>query len=210
VLRDIRRTARANEVEAIATATAVAGQAVGEGDLDRALELLVWARGRAPRSTAIREGLGVARYLAGDFEEAQRELLAYRRMSGRPDQNHLLADAARAVGRPERVVDLVAEMAAAHAEGDLPTERLVEGLLVHAGVRADAGDHEGALALLERAPLPDLLGEAHARTWYAMGDLAAAMGDDDLAREYFDAVTTVDEDFLDVRDRLQALGGPLG
>ena len=155
----------------------------------------------------VREGLGIAHYLAGQFDDAQRELQAYRRMSGRPEQNHLLADAARALGRTEKVVELVDEMAAAHAAGRLPLDRLVEGIIVQAGIRADAGELAAALAILERAPLPDALGEPHGRVWYAAGDIAERMGDRDAAREWFEAVLAVDEDLLDARERLEALEG---
>jgi tetratricopeptide (TPR) repeat protein len=205
VIRDIKRTARAAEVEDIVTAVAVAGQAVEEGELDRAIELLTWARSRAPRSTPIREGLGIAHYLAGQFDEAQRELQAYRRMSGRADQNHLLADSARALGRTEKVVELMDEMAEAFRAKQLSVDRLVEGIIVQAGIRADDGDLAGALATLERAPLPDGLGEAHGRLWYAAGDVAQRMGDHATAREYFEAVQTVDEEFMDVQDRLDGV-----
>lgn len=207
VMRDIKRTARANDVEPVATAVAVAGEALDEGEVGRAVELLAWARSRAPRSVPIREGLGVAHYLAGEFEDAQRELQAYRRMSGRADQNHLLADAARALGRTEKVVELIDEMAAGLADRSVPLERYVEGLIVQAGIRADAGDHAAALALLQQVPLPDQLGDAHGRVWYAAGDIAEAMGDLEAAREYFEAVLTVDDQFLDARERAESLGG---
>jgi tetratricopeptide (TPR) repeat protein len=205
VFRDIKRTARQVDVEDVATAVAVAGEAMEVGELPRALELLKWASSRATRSTSIREGLGIAYYLSGRFEEAQRELQAYRRMSGRADQNHLLADCARALDHEEKVVELVDEMSKGFEDKQVPIERLVEGLIVQAGMRADAGDHEGALDLLEQAPLPDTFGEPHARVWYAAGDMAEQMGDGDRAREFFESVQMVDEDFLDVEQRLAAL-----
>lgn len=207
-MRDIRRTARQQDVEPVATAVAVAGEALEAGELDRAVELLTWARSRATRSVPIREGLGIALYLAEDFEGAQRELQAYRRMSGRADQNHLLADAARALGRSEKVVELIDEMRAAHAAGDLPLDRLVEGLIVQAGLRADAGDHAAALAILEQAPLPEQMGEPHARLWHAAAAVAEQMGDPELAREYYEAVLTVDDEQPDVLERLEALDDP--
>ncbi len=206
VLRDIRRSARGIDVEDVANAVGTAGLALEEGDVDRAVELLTWASTRAPRSTSIREGLGVAQYLAGAFEEAQRELQAYRRMSGRTDQNHLLADSARALGRTDKVIELVDEMLEAHRAGLVPDDRVVEAVIVQAGIRADGGDYQGALATLDRAPLGDDVGEPHARAWYAAGDIAARMGDRERAVEYFRSVAAVDEEFLDVDDRLAELG----
>ncbi len=205
VYRDVKRTARQGEVDDVANALAVAGEAMEEGDVSKAIEYLSWAASRAPRSVPIREGLGVAYYLAGQFEEAQRELQAYRRISGRADQNHLLADCARALDRPDRVLELIDEMAEAVEANKVPLERLVEGLIVQAGLQADSGDYNGALATLDRTPLPDGLGPAHARTWYAAGDIAERMGDRGRAAEYFEAVMTVDDEFLDVAERLQDL-----
>lgn len=210
VYRDIRRTTRQDEVEEVAAAVGAAGEALEAGELERAIELLAWASSRAPRSTAVREGLGVAYYLAGRFEDCQRELLAYRRMSGRADQNHLLADSARALDRTDRVLELVDEMLAAHAAGKVPIDRVIEAIIVQAGIRADAGDYAGALATLDRAPLPAELGTPHARTWYAAGDIADRAGDRDLAREYFGAVLTVEEDFMDAAERVKTLGGDAG
>lgn len=207
VYRDIKRTARPPEVEDVATAVAVAGVAMDEGDTDRAIEYLSWAAGRAPRSVPIREGLGVALYLAERFEEAQRELQAYRRMSGREDQNHLLADCARASGRSDRVLELVDAMTGAAREGDVPVERLVEALIVQASLQAEQDDPAGALGTLDRAPLPEGLGEAHARVWYTAGDIAEGMGDSERALEYFEAVRTVDDDFLDTAERVRRLAG---
>src|SRR5688500_16526385 len=46
------------------------------------------AKGIAPRSSSVREMLALALYRAGKYREAIRELQAYRRMTGRADQNH--------------------------------------------------------------------------------------------------------------------------
>lgn len=206
VYREIKRTSRAQDVNDVANAVGSAAEAVDAGDLQRARELLDWAKGRATRSVSIREGLGVACYLMGDFEAAQRELQAYRRMSGRADQNHLLADAARALGRTERVVELVDEMIQAHAEGDVPLDRAVEAVIVHAGMLADAGRPADALVVLERAPLTEGgVSVPHGRAWYAAGNIAEEMGDLDAARGYFESAMLVEDDFLDAESRVNAL-----
>lgn len=206
VFRDIKRTVKPGVLEDVANAVGAASLAVEEGDLDRAMELLEWAKSKAPRSAAIREGLGIAHYLAHDFDGAQRELQAYRRLSGRVDQNHLLADAARALGRLDRVAELVDEMVTALQERKAPLDRTVEAVIVHAGALADQERYEEALALLDRSPLPD--GGAtvsHARAWYAAGDIAERMGDRGLAAEYFHAASMVEDDFLDAEARVDAL-----
>ncbi len=152
----------------------------------------------------VREALGVALYQSGDFAAAQAELAAYRRLSGRQDQNHLLADCARATGRDDRVAELIDAMV---SDPSVPRDRAVEGLIVQAGHRADRGDLRGAMAVLERAGLdPDEVQPWHPRVWYAAGDLAERMGRLEEARQYFEAITAVEDDFLDVEERIAALG----
>lgn len=208
VFREIKRTVKPGVLEDVANAVGAANLAVEEGDLDRAIELLEWAKSKAPRSAAIREGLGVAHYLAEDFDAVQRELHAYRRLSGRVDQNHLLADAARAQGRLDRVAELVDEMVGALEQRTAPLDRTVEAVIVHAGALADQQRYEEALAVLDRSPLPE--GGAtvsHARAWYAAGDIAERMGDREVASQYFRAASMVEDDFLDAEARAEALDG---
>lgn len=205
--RELKRTVRNGALDDVARALGAAAEAVEVGDVDRAIELLDWAKAMAPRSVAIREGLGVAAYMREDFEGAQRELLAYRRMSGRADQNHLLADTARALGRTERVVELVEEMEAGHAAGKVPLDNLIEALIVQAGMLADQGRHVEAITLLEHAPLPEGgVSVPHARTWYAAGDIAEQAGELEQAREFFEAAMLVDDDFMDAESRVDDLG----
>jgi tetratricopeptide (TPR) repeat protein len=191
-------------VDDVARALAGAASALEEGDTARALELLTWAKAVAPRSAVVRETLGIAAYHAGDFEQAHRELLAYRRMTDRHDQNHLLADSARALGRYDKVGEHVRDMAAAR----VPEDRLAEAYIVQAGAWSDLGDLRGALGVLERLDLdPDEVRPWHPRVWYAAADLCERMGDHDRARDYFEAITTVTDEFLDVEERLAALEG---
>jgi uncharacterized protein HemY len=190
-------------LEDLERALSGAAEAVEGDDPGRALELLTWAKSVAPRSGAVREALGVAAYLAGDFAQAHRELLAYRRMTERHDQNHLLADSARAIGRHEKIGEYVREMAAAPK---VPEERLMEAYIVQAGAWADRGDLRGALGVLERLDLdPDEVRAWHPRVWYLAADLCERMGDRGRARDYFEAISAVTEDFLDVEERLAAL-----
>ncbi|MDP8978568.1 MAG: hypothetical protein M3N17_08360, partial [Actinomycetota bacterium] len=202
VYRDVRAAAEAGQLDDVARAIGAAGEALEAGDARRAIDLLEWAKSVAARSGAVREALGVARYHAGDYVGAHGELLAYRRITGRRDQNHLLADCARALGRPERVGEYVAEMEAAAVD---PAAR-TEGLIVLAGARADGGDLLGAQAVLARGELrPAEVRPHHLRLWYAAGDVAQRLGDREAACEFFEAIDAVDEDFSDVPERLAAL-----
>ena len=201
--RDVRRAAQADDLDLIASAFSQAELAREREEHGAALPYLRWARSRASRSAALREALGVAAYEAGEYEEAAAELAAYRRLTGRHDQNHLIADCHRAAGRPERVRDEIDRMLTA---GGVSNERRIEGLLVLAGTRADAGDPLGALGVLRRADLRPTRVEAwHPRVWYLAAELALQLDDRDTAREYFEAAAAVDPDFLDVAERAEDL-----
>lgn len=202
---DLRASVPQGDLNDVVRAYVAAGEALQSGDLDRAAELLVWAKAVAPRSVMVREALGVVRYQLADFAAAHSELAAYRRLSGREDQNHLLADTARAAGRHDKVVEYVRAM---QEDPDVHPERVAEGVIVLAGDRADRGDLRGALAVLERAGLdPEHVEAWHPRLWYAAGDICERMGDTASARDYFEAITAVDDEFLDVEERLAELGG---
>jgi tetratricopeptide (TPR) repeat protein len=202
--RDLRGSVSAGRLDDVIRAYGAAGAAMEEGEPERAVPYLEWAKSVAPRSAAVREALGIARYLTGDFAAASAELTAYRRLSGREDQNHLLADSARAAGRPDKVGEYVEAMV---RDPRVDTERQVEGLIVLAADLADRGDVDGALAVLGRAGLhPRHIEPWHPRLWYAAADLAARRGDREREREFLEAIVAVDEDFLDADERLRNLG----
>lgn len=199
---DLRAAAPDGRLEEVREAFLAGAEALGEGDLSRAVELLERARDTAPDSAAVREALGIARYHREEFAAAARELESYRRLSGSEDQNHLLADCARALGDHRRVGEYVEAMTAAGAD----EERVAEGLIVLAGDHADRGDLQGALATVQRADLaPAEVEPHHVRLWYVAADLAERLGDVDAARGYLEAVTAVTEGYLDARERLAAL-----
>jgi hypothetical protein len=202
VYRDLK-AASGTQLDHVASAFVDAGTALEEGDNTRAVELLTEAKGRASRSAVIREALGIALYLDGRDREAGGELAAYRRMSGRQDQNHLLADCPRASGNLDRAEDLVDEMIRA----GVAAERVVEGLLVIAGARADRGDLGAAAAALHRVDLePRRVEPYHLRLWHLAADIAERQGDEGATAGYLQAIATVDPGFMDVGDRLAALG----
>ena len=156
------------------------------------------------RSAVLREALGVARYLCEDWSGATSELLAYRRLSGRHDNDHVLADCARALGRHDKVLEYVEGMAAARVDA----ERLAEGFIVLAGDRADRGDLRGAMAALARAGLePEIIRPWQVRVWWVAADLSERLGDAEAARDYLEAILALDPEFPGAQERLDALAG---
>lgn len=202
--RDLRATVPATALDDVVKAVGAAAEALQSGDDRRAMELLEWAKSAAPRTGTIREVLGIAHYGAERYGPAHSELLTYRRLTGSHDQNHLLADCARAMDKPDKAEQYVNEM----IEADVDPERVVEGLLVLAGMRADAGDLEGALQTVQRANLdPDVVKPWHPRLWYVAADILERLGRREQARDYFEAIVAVDDEFGDAEERLAALGG---
>lgn len=202
VYQDVRGAANSGEADDVLRALGGAEDALQRGDVDAGLHFLEWAKAAASRSWAVREALGVAYYLAGRYRDAQRELLTYRRLSGREDQNHLLADCARASGDSEKVRRYVDAM----LDSDVEVDRVIEGLLVLAGDRADRGDVDGALRALERAGAapgsipPGSVREPHLRVWYLQAQLLEERGDNRRARELREAIDGIDPEFLKALD----------
>lgn len=208
VRRELRQHVRGRDLgDEVGLCLQLAGDAIDDDAPGDALPYLEWAKQVAPRAPVIREALGVARYLAGDFTSALNELRAYRRLSGSPDQDHVIADCLRASNHP---VTEVGEVAQAMLASEAPADRRLEAILVWAGAVADAGDLAAARAVLRRADrtLVDAAGEeARERLTYVAGDLAARAGETDAARRAFERLARLEDDPYDAADRLAHLGG---
>jgi tetratricopeptide (TPR) repeat protein len=199
---DIRATTRSTQV----------GQAFDEAE--RAIDALSRERfaeaeryasrlkGLASRSGAAREILGIAQYRRGRFREALRELQAYRRMTGRSDQNHLIADCHRALGSPEKAVPLAQEALGARLGPEVKAEAVVVG----ASALADLGRYEEALTVLRRFRTdPGAARSYDLRVWYVTGDVLERAGQRQAAAEEFRRVVRHDADAFDAAERLAAL-----
>lgn len=211
VVGEIRR--HSTDPDEVLAAVGAGAEALLTDDLDRAVDYLAWAKEQAPRAPSIRETLAIAYYRAERFDLASSELNTYRRLTGRTDQNHLLADCLRALDRPTAAVaELVQEM---DAERD-GVDRVVEGAIVWASALADAGDPGAGRNVLERV-LPSATEAADrdesdpgwhlVRLWYVAGDLADRDGDPETAIRWFRRVAAEEPDLFDVAERLERLEG---
>jgi tetratricopeptide (TPR) repeat protein len=161
------------------------------------------AKSLAPRSGAVREVLGIALYRAERYREALRELQAYRRITGRLDQNHLIADAYRALGAPDKAVEPAREAMRAR----IPDEARVEAAVVGAAALADLGRFDEALGLLKTFPARENVARPfELRLWYVSGDILERAGRRQEAREEFRRVVRLDPQAFDAAERLAALG----
>jgi tetratricopeptide (TPR) repeat protein len=161
------------------------------------------AKALAPRSGAAREVLGVALYQAERFRDALRELQAYRRITGRLDQNHLIADSYRALGAPEKAVDPAREALKVR----LPDEVRAEAAIVGASALADLGRYTEALSMVRASPTRERLSRPFdIRIWYVTGDILERAGRAAEAAEEFRRIIRHDPGAFDAAERLARLG----
>ncbi|KWV30381.1 Replicase polyprotein 1ab [Micromonospora rifamycinica] len=190
--------------ETVARHLVATGQLIDE-DPAEALAHAMAARRLAARISAVREAVGLAAYHAGEWQTAIAELRTYHRMTGLQSHLAVLADCERALGRPERAIDLFRG-----ADSDkLDKAVAVELLIVAGGARGDLGQKDAAVAMLQ---VPELTVEAAepwtARLRYAYADALLAVGRREEAREWFARAADVDTDSeTDAAERLLELDG---
>jgi tetratricopeptide (TPR) repeat protein len=201
VRAELRSLSKPN-AEAVAKYLVAAGEAV-DTDPARALSFARAARARAARVAAVREAVGIAAYHAGEWAEALSELRAARRISGDPRNLPVMADAERALGRPEQAARMLSDPEVRR----LDAETRVELLIVVAGARRDLGQLDAALSVLARGGLDrDRPRPGAARLWYAYADTLVALGRPDEAASWFAASAALDPDGeLDAAERAAAL-----
>ncbi|MBL6280414.1 Replicase polyprotein 1ab [Micromonospora fiedleri] len=182
------------------------GQLIDE-DPEQALAHALAARRLASRISAVREAVGLAAYHAGEWQTAIAELRTYHRMSGLQSHLAVIADCERALGRPERAIDL---FRGADQE-KLDRAVAIELLIVAAGARGDLGQRDAAVAMLQvRELTTDTAEPWTARLRYAYADALLAVGRRAEAREWFSRAAEVDADAeTDAAERLLELDGVL-
>jgi tetratricopeptide (TPR) repeat protein len=159
----------------------------------------------APGVAAVRELAGLAAYRAGRWRSAAAHLEAFGRLSDSTEHIPVLMDCQRALHKPKKVATLWAELRQSSPEPDV----LAEGRIVAAASLADAGDLNGAIAMLSTAGATKALrnpSERHIRQWYLLADLYERAGDVPKAREYFERLFRTDPEAYDVAERLRGLG----
>ncbi len=180
------------------------GQLIDENPAE-ALAHALAARRLASRISAVREAVGLAAYHNGEWQTAIAELRTYHRMTGVQSHLAVIADCERALGRPERAIDL---FRGADRE-KLDSAVAIELLIVAAGARGDLGQGDAAVAMLQvRELTTDVAEPWTARLRYAYADALLAVGRRAEAREWFSRAAEVDADAeTDAAERLLELDG---
>lgn len=202
VIDDVRHTARKQSVDAVLGLLERAVEALDRDQHAEARRNAEEAKRLASRSGAVREVLGLALYHGGAYREALRELQAYRRMTGRDDQNHVAADCHRALGTPQKAVPLVRDALRA----PISPETKAEAVVVGGAALADMKRYDEAVALLRgfRAD-PDTARPHDLRVWYVLGDVLERAGRPKEAEREFRRILRHDADAFDTAERLARL-----
>lgn len=190
--------------EIVARHLVAANRAIVE-DPELALAHARAASRRAARVAVVREAVGVAAYAAGEYATALNELRAAARISGSSEYLPMMADCERALGRPERVLDLASSPEAT----TLDRAGKAEMLIVAAGARRDLGQLDAAILTLQVPALKARTADEWlARLRYAYADALAAAGRLAEAREWFIRAAEVDpEGTTDAVERVDELDG---
>jgi tetratricopeptide (TPR) repeat protein len=188
VRRDLRGLQR-DTADTVARHLVAAGQLVDE-DPGLALEHARYARSRASRIAVVREAAGIAAYHAGEWAEALGELRAARRMGGGSGHLAVMADIERALGRPERAL----ELSRGPEVRALDRAESIELAIVAAGARRDLGELDAAVVSLQIAELdPARRDPWSARLFYAYADNLLAAGRESDALQWFVHAADVDD-----------------
>jgi tetratricopeptide (TPR) repeat protein len=202
VVDELRRLTKPTQLRDVESRLSRAVELLDRGDSGAAAAEAAKAKALSPRSAAVREVFGLALYGQGRWQEAVTELKAYRRFSGRPDQNHVIADSLRALGKPAEAVPLAEE----ELRSTAPNEAKAEAVVVAASALADQERYAEALAFLGRAKTRPSVSEPYTlRLWYVRGDILARAGRRDEAAEQFRTIMRHDPTAFDVAERLAEL-----
>jgi tetratricopeptide (TPR) repeat protein len=189
--------------ELVAKHLIMAGRLIDD-DPEQALVHARAARGLGGRVAVVREANGLVAYAAGEWAEALTELRTARRISGEPDHLPVMADCERALGRPDRALEIGNDPQVAK----LPPAARVEMMIVVSGARRDLGQPEAAAVALDVPALEGPVREWTARLRYAYADALLECGREDDARDWFARAAEVDEHGeTDAEDRVLELDG---
>jgi tetratricopeptide (TPR) repeat protein len=202
VVAEVRGKARPGRGDEALSRLSRAVTLLERGDPAQAAREAERAKDGAPRSGRVREVLALAYYGAERWRDALREAQAYRRITGRADQNHIIADCYRALGAPDKAVSLAEEALRA----PVPDNVKAEVAIVAASALADMGRFDQAIAMLRRIRTrPDVGRDQDLRVWYVMGDVLARAGRDEEAAREFRRVLRHDRTAFDTAERLAQL-----
>lgn len=166
-----------------------------------ALPELRKAKTLSPRSSVIRELLGLSAYRSEQWEEALRELRTFRRITGDLIHMPVEMDCLRALGRTQDVVKTWERM----MSHDLSPAIDHEARVVYASFLIDEGKPREAWPIIKPPRLVAAPSDSELRRWYVAARVALAAGDKDAARRIVAALEEQDPDFEGVDELRSAI-----
>lgn len=182
---------------------AAASEALDRERFDEAHRMVAPLIRQFPGVAAVHELAGLASYRSGRWNQAISELETARALNSSVALLPVLADCYRALRRWVEVEAIWQEVRAASPDHEIAAEARI----VVAGSLADRGDLKAAIKLLSGAMrVPKKVREHHLRQWYVLADLCDRAGDTVGAARWFRTIADIDPLYVDVADRLRALG----
>lgn len=166
-----------------------------------ALPELRKAKELSPRSSTVRELLGLSAYRSGRWEEALRELRTFRRITGDLLHMPVEMDCLRGLDRKEDVVKTWERI----QEHDVSATIAHEARVVYASYLLDEGRPREAWPIIKPGRLVSSPSPGELRRWYVAARVALAAGDEDTARTLVTALEKQEPDFEGVDELRRAL-----
>jgi hypothetical protein len=167
-----------------------------------ALPELRKAKELSPRSSTVRELLGLSAYRSGLWEEGLRELRTFRRITGEMMHTPVEMDCLRALGRGVDVVKTWELIQGA----DVGPAIQHEARVVYASHLLDEGRARDAWAVVKPGRLVASPSMAELRRWFVAARVAVAAGDIEAARKLVAAIDQNEPDFEGVDELRAAVG----
>lgn len=105
---------------------------------------------KAGRVDVVREAFGISAYYNGKYDKALRELRTHKRMTGSAQHLATIADCERALGKPEKAIEVLQD----ELVSKLNIEEFLELVIVVCGAHIDLGETDQALGLVEKLKAP--------------------------------------------------------
>ncbi len=179
-------------------------QAVDHYSDDRfaaALPHLRKAKNLSPRSSTIRELLGLSAYRTDIWDEALSELRTFRRLTGDLIHMPVEMDCLRALGRKPDVTKQWERI----RESDISATIDHEARVVYASFLLDEGRPRDAWAVIKPGRLVASPSPGETRRWFVAARVALAAGDQEAAEKLISALENQDVDFEGVAELRQQL-----
>lgn len=156
-----------------------------------ALPHLRKAKSLSPRSSVVRELLGLSAYRSGKWEEGLQELRTFRRITGDLIHMPVELDCLRALGRKADVTKEWERLRSFDVSQTIDHEARV----VYASFLLDEGRPRDAWAVIKPGRLVAEPSPGELRRWFVAARVALAAGDKEAAGKLVDALEEHDVDF---------------